>query len=160
MRVIISRLVPRAVCAVWRICAFLLVLCICLPSLSPPVLGGGVGVSSGPDQVGPSAGIATVPFHLYVADPTRSPLGHRDIEFLWSDSYAQTGHPLVPPGSTGQENDLDRFARALCTEVSNSFSFPFITDIQLVYDYLNVRFPAFRDSLYNPDPQFPGFNVA
>ena len=134
-----------------------------LSLLRPPTSNsGGMGISTGPCSVPEITTLqftdSILPFHLYKVPVFRSTHGNRDLEFLWSDTYAQQGKPLVPPGST-DENDLDRFAKTICEQqFSNPFGFPY-TDIQLVYDYLNARL-SYRDSLYNPNTSFIGFRVA
>ncbi|HET9233393.1 MAG TPA: hypothetical protein VFP10_04580 [Candidatus Eisenbacteria bacterium] len=127
---------------------------------------GGMGISTGPCGATTESEITTFdftdnkrPFHLYKVPAVRSPYGFRDLEFLWSDTYKQRGKPLAPPGPN--ENDLDRFANTICDEQGkNPFSFP-QTDIQLIYDFFNVRGLSFRsDSLYDTDEFNVGFLVA
>lgn len=126
--------------------------------LFPPTIAsaGGTGVSSVPDVVDPDNTIqvdTTKVFNLYRVPQERNVYANRDLEYLWSQTYANLGAPLVPPGS-GEVNDLDRLGITVCFTQSNPFGFPF-SDIRLIYDYLNL------DNLtYNNDPNpasGPGF---
>ena len=149
--------VARLLVALPLLCGFLLApLC---------AYSGGIGVSTGPCEVPEittfSFTDSFLPFRFYKVPAFRSPLGRRDLEFLWSDTYAQSpqNKPLVPPGSN-EENDLDRFAKTLCEQRSNPFGFDY-SDIQLVYDYFSVRGLSYRpDTTYDDDPNHVGFRVA
>lgn len=120
--------------------------------------GGGTGVS----WPGHYTGTPTVQvdsskiFFRYRVPDQISSRAKRDLEFLWSPRYQQLGVPLNP--NNGSENDLDRLGKAIADiPPKNPFGFP-LTDIQLVFDYLN-----FANATYNPSPDpvsGPGFVLA
>jgi hypothetical protein len=133
-------------------------LCV-LPKAIDSAFAGGMGISSAADTlIDPaSQAVTNKPFHLYEVPLARSPLANRDLEFLWSDRYKQ----LLKPLATADENDLDRLGRTLCEIHQNPFGFEH-SEIQLAYEYLNVRVTdpaAFRDSLYRTNPDSTGFRI-
>src|SRR5262245_7274570 len=138
------------------LCGFVAGALVLIPSL---VRSGGVGVSEPPEQVSQSQS-SSIPFHPYKVPVLTSRLAFRDLEFLWSDNYrALFNRPL--DASYGGQTDLERFGITI-SEVTGTTPFNFLfTDIQLVYNYFNRRFPQYRDSLYNPNPLASiGFKVS
>jgi Tol biopolymer transport system component len=133
-----------------------------LVALSPSLAGaGGVGVSTPPEtpqqqqQAPPS-------FNPYKVPATTSPRAFRDLEFLWSNNFrASFSRPLDSLYAGATESDLDRFGKTICDELAtNPFGFDY-SDIQLIFDYLNRRPIADRESLYNFDPSARfGFKVS
>lgn len=124
------------------------------------VHAGGVGISVPapvPDSSQSTTSVTSVAFHVYKVPAVRnSPFARRDLELLWSDTYANTyGHPL----DFGTDaTALDQFGRALCEVRSNLLHFTNASDIALTYDFVNRRFDiygqpiTYRDSLYDYNP--------
>jgi len=102
-----------------------------------------------------SAVIDSVDFHAYKVPTAKSPLAHRDLEFLWSDRYASLfSRPLDAPRMPSADSDLDLLGLTLCSQQgTGAFGFP-VPFIQLIYDYLRAPGfgrPASVDD-YNSDP--------
>lgn len=81
--------------------------------------------------------ITTVNFHQYKVPSDRSAFANRDLEFLWSDSYAALfGRPLNVDRPQSTDNELDLLGVTICATPSTGlFGFP-IPYVQLIYDYL------------------------
>jgi hypothetical protein len=138
------------------------------PLLSPRLsLAGGIGVSEPPDSImtdttatSGTTSTIDVPFHLYKAQPNRSPRGRRDFDFLWSDTYESRFHmPLDSVSGPEQINDLQRLAETASEIISNPFGLPW-TDIQIAYNFLAQQ-ENYRAADYIADNDAPiGFRVA
>src|SRR5262245_42273933 len=115
----------------------------CVPESPPP--------SPCPAPLG--GGIKDKAFHAYRVPDLDSRRARRDLEFLWSDTYLQQGRPLDVAYGGLSETELTRFGKTICDQFGqNAFGFNFL-NIQIVYDYLNLRRPAFnRPDLYNLNP--------
>jgi hypothetical protein len=90
------------------------------------------------------------------------PLARRDIEFLWSDTYASTYSKPLAQDSVS--TDLDRMGATFCRVYSNPLGLEW-SDIKVVYSFLNKKFEGstpitYRDSIYITDLEYPGFKVA
>jgi len=90
-----------------------------------------------------------------------SAFSNRDIQFLWSDTYASIFHtPLDSLDATTLENDLDRYGKAICQDFgANPMGLSTFSDIRVVHDYLALRPLGFRDSVYSTNPALIGFRV-
>ena len=130
----------------------LLFLAMFSPSPRPASAVGSAGFDSCGVDDGVTPEISTVNFHPYKVDAFRSPLAHRDLEFLWSDSYLTLfDRPLdaVRPGTTDKE--LDLLGLSICsTPGTGVFGFP-VPFIRLIYDYL-------RAPVYNRPPEVDNYN--
>ena len=98
--------------------------------------------------------VTNVPFTVYRVPKSIAPHAHRDIEFLVSHTYADSGFSLFTP--IGGMNMIDRLGRALCEVHSNPLGYP-VSDLELAFDYL-TQAPAahavYADSgLYVNAPQ-------
>lgn len=129
-------------------------LVVLLTLTSHRAVAGGIGVSQPAEPESASVfGNHSAIWNIYRTPAVRNALGHRDLEFLWSPTYNALGKPIVSAGDTA-ENDLDRYGKTICETHHNPFGFG-LSDIQLVYNYLN-----FAGAAYSTIPSLPGFICA
>ncbi len=127
---------------------------VCLTLAASPASGGGVGISTPPED--PQAGFGCCIeklFHVYRPRPTQIGFAKRDLEFMWSDSFR-----VAVGGTDGLPYNIRRTLDALGENIaevpSNPLGIP-AADVRLVYDYFRLQPPG-----YNPNPFDPtGFII-